>query len=424
MRRKQVLFSMVLLALVLSVALNSCKKDNGPSDLTLVSLKVGTIDMNGATSPSNIPANPTITATFNTNVDETTATNANITLVRDYDKANIALTIQVAGKVVTINPTAGALGNGSLFKLVVSTAVKGKGNLLLTTELDRTFTTIGTFVPTGQTAHWSFENNAVDSVGGHNPTADGIVAITYAASRNAAAGMAASFNGTTSIIEIPNGDALESPDFTLAFWVKVDTNAHPQDHFIIGLGTFYGFQFEFDNGGNSCKLAASYSYQGGGDTTNSQDLWFPGTGTNTTKDNGGWQGWTFSKDLSGSGGVKSLFIGKWAHVICTYEVATKLGTIYINGEMMKQQDFNLWNTGSPFLKCTGLMYGGKLPDVKNDLAFGFIQSRAGTMWSDQSWGGYTFPGANHFKGLLDDVRIFNRALTAVEVGLMYNSEKP
>ena len=420
MRRKQIIFSVVLLATVLSFALNSCKKDNGPSNLSLVSLKVGTIDMNGAVSPSNIPANPTITATFNTNVDATTATNANITLKRSYDGAIIPLTITVSGTTVTIAPSSTqGIGNGALFTLAITTGVQSTGKLMLLAELDRTFTTVGTFVPTGQTAHWSFENNAIDSVGGHN--ANAAIDITYAASRKTAAGMAAKFNGTTSIIEIPNGDQLETPEFSLAFWVMIDTLAHPQSHFVIGLGAYYGFQFEFDI--TNFKLAASYGYQGGGDTTNSQDLWFNGASTNTTKDNGGWQGWTFCKDLTNSGGVAGLFLEKWAHVVCTYEVATKLGTIYVNGVEMKQQDFNLWPAG-PFTKCTGLMYGGSMPTVNNDLAFGFIKSRAGNLWSDQSWGAYSQPGANHFKGLLDDIRIFNRALTSVEVGLIYNSEKP
>jgi hypothetical protein len=65
-----------------------------------------------------------------------------------------------------------------------------------------------------------------------------------------------------------------------------------------------------------------------------------------------------------------------------------------------------------------------MPDVNNDLAFGFIQSRAGSMWANEPWGGYTFPGANHFKGQLDDIRIYHKTLSPVEIQLMYDSEKP
>ena len=35
-----------------------------------------------------------------------------------------------------------------------------------------------------------------------------------------------------------------------------------------------------------------------------------------------------------------------------------------------------------------------------------------------------FTTSNHFKGMLDDVRIFHVALTETEVQLLYNSEKP
>jgi hypothetical protein len=269
-------------------------------------------------------------------------------------------------------------------------------------------------------AHWKFENNTIDSVGGNN--ANAIIDINYVSSRNPASGMAAQFNGTTSLIEIPTGNRLESPEFTLSFWVKVDNTAHHQYQFIMGLGAFYGFQFEFDS--SQCKLAASYQYSGGGDTTFADDLWFNGAANNSTKDNGGWQGWTYCKDLTSSGGVGSLFFAKWAHVVCTYKVATKIGTMYINGQKMKEQDFNLWPSGSKETQCTGLKYGGKLPEVKNDLAFGFIQSREGNLWADQSWGGYTFPGACHFKGLLDDIMIFNTALSATQVLNLYNTQNP
>ncbi len=85
-----------LLLWLFSLMLTSCKKDREP--LALESLMAGTIDLNGATSPSNVPVNPTIVATFNVNVDPATATAANITMLQDYDDANIALTITTSGK--------------------------------------------------------------------------------------------------------------------------------------------------------------------------------------------------------------------------------------------------------------------------------------------------------------------------------------
>jgi hypothetical protein len=69
-----------------------------------------------------------------------------------------------------------------------------------------------------------------------------------------------------------------------------------------------------------------------------------------------------------------------------------------------------------------MTYAGQEPDVVNDLAFGFIQSREGTMWDAEPWGGYDFETANHFKGQLDDVKIYHKALTETEIQLMYDSE--
>jgi hypothetical protein len=289
-------------------------------------------------------------------------------------------------------------------------------------NLTRTFTTLGSYAPTGAIAYWSFENSANDQVGTYNPKTDGVIDIAYAPSFNTVAGQCAVFNGTTSIIEIPNGDQLSNTaDFTISFWVKTKSEGHvnaegnPKGHFVIGLGAFYGFQFEIPGDYGSCKLAGQYELADG--TTAGEDLWFPGDGK--TGANGGWQGWTFCKDLTSSGGVAGLMKDKWAFVVCTYNGASKIGTMYINGEKMKAQDFNLWPDGDPKKGVKGLKYGGKTPDVVNELAFGFIQSRAGTMWATEPWGGYNFPTANHFGGWLDEVRVYHKTLSETEISTMY-----
>ena len=413
MKNKIAYLSTLILAVVLLVGMNSCKKD--PTALTLQTLVAGDIDMNGAVAPSTVPVNPTIVATFSTDVDAATANNNSITMMRDYDDTAIPLTVTVAGNQITIVPTE-ALANGALFKMNFAATIKSTDGESLT-ALDRSFTTIGTFAPSGQIAYWNFEDNADDQIGSFD--ASSVLAVSYTASHSTAAGKAATFNGITSIIEIPNGDQLMNPDFTLSFWVKAVTQ--DKGHFVMGLGAFYGFQFEIAGDFTNCKLAAGYSYQGGGDTAIFSDNWWNGDGKN--KDNGGWQGWTLNKDMTGSGGIPSLLKDTWAHVVCTYNSTTRVGTMYMNGEAVKAQDFNLWPAADKWVKATGMMYGGKEPDVVNELAFGFIQSRAGTMWDAEPWGGYAIQGANHFKGQLDDVRIFNKAITAAEVDLMYKSEK-
>jgi Bacterial Ig-like domain len=421
MKRKILILS-VLTTMAAIVLINSCKKDS-PVALDLGTLTVGTIDLNAATAPTNVPVMPAITATFTTEVDAATAIASNITLTEDYDAVVIPLTIKVAGKVVTITPTAN-LANGALYKLAVTAGLKATNGQLLI-AINRSFTTLGSFLPTGVFAYWNFDGNANDQTGVYNASASGVIGITYVTGRNATSGQAASFNGTTSLIEIPNGDVLEnSSDFSISFWMKPDTTAR-RDQFVMGLAGWNGFQFEYNSNVygtgataqiGQCKLAAQYSFTGG--TSGSQDLWLDGLGG--TKDNGGWQGWTFSKNLVANNGtgVNGLLAQKWAQVVCTYNHTTKLGTMYINGQKMKEQDFNLY--GTPMSNATGLKYAGLA--ANNSLAFGFIQDKVSPTITD-SWADYNVTTNNHFKGLLDDVAIYHSVLTQSIVTLMYNSGK-
>jgi Bacterial Ig-like domain len=425
MKRKILILS-ALMMMTTVVVIDSCKKST-PTPLNLGTLMVGTIDLNAAAAPTNVPVMPAITATFTTDVDATTATASNITLTEDYDAVSIPLTISASGKVVTITPVAN-LANGALYKLAITTGLKASNGETLT-AINRSFTTLGSFLPAGVVAYWNFDGNANDQTGIYNPSASGVTAISYVTGRNAASGQAASFNGTTSLIEIPNGDVLEnSADFSISFWMKDDTTAKRGSQFIIGLAGAKGFQFEYNNNvyvntGNpnrtqigQIKMAAQYSYTGGNDA---QDLWLDGVGD--TKDNGGWQGWTFSKNLVASGGtgVNGLLAQQWAHVVCMYDHATKLGTMYINGQKMKEQDFNLY--GAPMMNATGLKFVGNA--ANNALVFGFIQDKVSPTLPD-TWADYTNPANGHFKGLLDDVAIYHSVLTPTLITLMYNSGKP
>jgi hypothetical protein len=421
MKKQHVFLSFLMVTLLLSLALNSCKKDTA-TPLTLGTLTAGSIDLNGATSPNTVPVDATLTATFATEVDPATAIAANITLTEDYDALSIPLNISVSGKVITIT-FVNKLANGALYKLVFGAGLKATNGLTLT-AINRTFTTVGSFLPAGVFAYWNLDGNANDQNGVYNASASGIIDITYETGRNATSGQAAKFNGTTSLIEIPNGNVLEnSSDFSLSFWVKPDTTAK-RSQFIMGLGGWYGFQVEYNSNIygtqiGQIKLAAQYSLSDG--TSASQDLWLDGNGA--TKDNGGWQGWTFSQNLVANNGtgVNGLLAQKWAHIVCTYDHATKIGTMYINGQKMKQQDFNLYGAGHPLLNAIGLKFAGNA--ANNSLALGFIQDKTSPSIPD-SWADYNDPANNHFKGLLDDIAIYHSVLTPTLITLMYNSGKP
>jgi hypothetical protein len=429
MKKQMLILSSLLLAMILVVGVTSCKKSSTEETTTfsLSTLKAGDIDLNAAIPPSNVPATTTITAVFNMAVNPSTATSSTISLVQSYDTTDIAIGIAVSGGTITITPTnpmAGGAGYILQFKAGIK-ATDGQG----LAAFNRAFTTVGTFVPTGVIAYWNFENNGDDQIGTFPTLKPAVITnVTYVASRNAAAGQAAKFDGATSLIEIPNGEQLMNTggvrDFSLSFWIYEDSTGR-KDQFTMGLAAWYGFQFEVNNNGNGglgeCKLAAQYSLSDG--TSTSQDLWFNGADTNTTLYNGGWKGWTYCRDLQSSGGtgVNGLLAKKWASVVCTYNHTTKVGNIYINGQIMKSQDFNLYGTDHPLYNATGLKYAGNAGN--NMFVFGFIQDKNDPTIPD-GWAQYSDPNNNHFKGMFDDVRFFQKVLTPNEISLMYNSEKP
>lgn len=408
MKTKHLNFSMLFVAALLSLVMSSCEDD--PTPLKLVSLMAGTIDLNGATSPTNVPVNPTIVATFNVNVDPATATTANIAMLQDYDDANIAINVTVSGKTITIVPQAN-LGTGALYELDFGDGIESTEGEAID-PFQRTFTTTGTFAPAGAVAHFTFEDNANDIIGPWDPAVADIIDITYTASRKAAAGKAATFNGTTSLVEIPNGDLLmNTNNFTIAFWVKTNSTGKTNGHFVMGLAGWNGIQYEIFGAYDGSKFAIQYQHATG---TASEDMWFPALADL------GWQGWTFAKSLTVTQ-MTALLKDTWLHVVYTYNAPTKVGTLYFNGEKMKSFDFNLWPAADAKKGVTGLKYAGLAADKK--FALGFIQGRNNRTITDE-WADYALTTNNHFKGQLDDIRVWHKAITGNEILLMYNSEKP
>jgi Bacterial Ig-like domain len=422
MKTIKLFLSVMLVAGGLATVLNGCGEDEKPA-LALTAMTAGGVDLNGATSATGVAVNATIVATFNVAVD--LASTSAITLTRQYDGVVVPTTITVSGAEVTIDPSAD-FGTGTLFILNIDKSLRSTDGQGMSNSTERNFTTLGTFAVDGAFAQWTFEDNANDVIGSFDPTASQVIGITYVAGRKADAGKAASFNGTTSIIEISGADQLiNTNDFTISFWVKAvpHTDNADKGHFVMGLGAFYGFQFEIYGGYGGWKMPVRYTYNNKGTIgTITEDNGFNGDGKAAS--NGGWLGFAFTKDLTSSGGPASILKDKWAHIVYTYNSTTKQGIYYANGEKMRELDFDLWPVGDNKTFITGLKYGGAEPDVKNELAFGFVQSRAGTLWDSEPWGGYDLTTANHFKGLLDDVIIYKKALTAGEITTMYNSGKP
>jgi hypothetical protein len=369
-------------------------------------------------APVTIPTNATIIASMSMLIAPASANASNILLMRSYDSSYVSLNITVKDSIITLVPLT-SLGNGISYLLSFTGLTATTGATLDYSA--KTFTTIGNYAPSGLLAYWNFEGNIYDQAGTFNGNA--AVDLNYNLSFNPLLGECLAFNGTSTIVEIPNGDQLmNTADFSLAFWVKANSLYHldslgqPKAQFVLGMGDSRGFEFEIAPDYSSCKLSASYGLPD--NTTISEDLYFAGDGK--TSANGGLPGWTYCANLTFSGGVAGLLKDKWAFITCTYDHSTKIGTIYINGVKMKQQDFNLWPAGDPARNIAGMKYGGTFPQQENILALGFFHSRNSIDYSGTSWGNYYSPWANHFRGWLDELRIFTSPLAAKDVLHMYN----
>jgi hypothetical protein len=412
----------------------SCSKDDEPAILTIVSI-IGTgtdfqtgsavdVDLNAITSPTNVPLDVVIKVTFDRDVDVATATSANFSLIDETD-ATVTASVSASGAVVTIDP-AEDLERGTDYSLSFGAGILAAdgGNF---TSSDRAFKAAGVkeVVPPNEAdmvAYWNFDGDANDKVGSNNPSAE--IAITYNEDRHGQPSSAAYFDGNTSIIEVPNGSSIiNSSDFTVSFWVKTNSSGHvdaggnPAGMFVFGLGAFMGIQYEIYGGYDGSKFAIGYENETG--TTFSEDMWFPSEATDNS--NGGWQGWTYAKSI-GASEMQGIIKDKWYQVIYSFDGTTRIGSLYFNGELMKSFDFNLWPDGDDKQTTSAVKYRGAEPDVKDELAFGFVHSRGGTMWDSEPWGGYDFTTANHFKGWLDDFRIFHAAYSAEDAAALYNDE--
>lgn len=372
-------------------------------------------DLNAATAAENVPLDPTIQVVFSREIDASTANASNFTLSPSGDGGTaVPLDVSGSGSTVTLTPQED-LQRGTAYTLTILGSLRAEDGGTFST-VSRTFTTAGRaeVAPPqaeSQLAYWAFDGNANDAVGEFN--ADAEVEVEYVEDRFGQMGSAVSFDGDRSIIEVPNGDQLITDNWTLSFWAQIDTTNHDAGHFILGVGAFHGFQFEAPKNASFVKLAGRYKMADG--NTQSNDFFVNGDGQDAA--NGGWVGVEVEEDVPG--GLESLLADEWAHIVVTYNSTDNTRSLYINGDLIQRD-----NLSNADLNYTGLTFdaSGTADEIGTKLAFGFPFDRTTTLWQNEPWGNYDNPEANHFKGELDDVRIFSVALSDSEVQNLYELE--
>jgi len=222
----------------------------------------------------------------------------------------------------------------------------------------------------GLVASYLFNGNANDSSGnGHDGTVYGA---TLAADRFGNANSAYSFDGIDDYIGVPYADAFQLPEFTMAAWVNpsIDLSTRASSA-VVGRGEDYAT----DHAGSVLLVAGDgHAYANG--------VAFM---YENNSDNEFWH----SNDVFPQAGV-------WTHLAATRSADGQL-LLYIDGILTGQWD----GTPDPTTQCF------------QDL---FIGAYAFNTPADEI--------RSQFSGLIDDVMIYGRALSADEVGNLVTVPAP
>ena len=239
------------------------------------------------------------------------------------------------------------------------------------------FAQVPSYVPTnGLVGWWPFNNNANDESGnGNNGTVNGA---TLASDRNSNANAAYNFDGNADYILIPNSNSLNPSQISISVWIFANQNN--------------GGIIEKSNPTNANEFGYSIGHQ---------DVWCLQRGLKTFIGNGICNNTSYSppnpcaNTLPVSNGiwgpVNAVSNGQWQFITMTIDTNKTINQ-YINGV---------------------LNYSGQV--LTNLISCNSVNStlRFGTHWNnDPEW----------FNGKLDDIGIWNRALTQQEITNLYNAQ--
>lgn len=431
MKKVKLILNMIMLAGMItttSLVMVSCDDDDdAPGALTVESITasgtnldtgdpVSDIDLYGATSAEDVPLDPTIEVTFNKDVDAATVTTTNFTVTGGNTPPTV--NVSAADEVVTITFEE-ELERGTEYTLTANTGLKAEDGGPLQSQASITFRTAGRAEVTppqaeSQIAYWNFDGTADAAVGDFTTAFE---QVAYETDRFGYVNSAANFRGATAngngdIIEIESSEELITPSRTITTWFKVDGADYSGSRFMMGMAVERGFFFELGSGEIAwLKLATNHLLN---PDPNGHVF-----GVNWSDPNGdGAIGGQVLFDYEGS--ISELITdGEWHQLAVTFDAATAMKTIYLDGSMLMQIDIDA-ETTEWFLKDMAINDVGAGDNLDTKLTFGYAGSRANTI---TDWANYA-NAQNTYKGLMDDVRIFGVALSEAEIQALYDDEKP
>jgi len=216
----------------------------------------------------------------------------------------------------------------------------------------------------GLIAYYPFNNSGVDATGNGN---DGFINnMTATSDRNGKANAAYHFDGATSFIQVKDNQALRlsATDYTINTWVKLDSYGPTYGSIVVckrGLGSSNGWNYGI------------HGYVGSNNSVLGQTTMQISAGNDPT-----------------ATGVKVINLNTWYMLTTIYSASKQQISFYVNGVL----DDVVSNIPSPAIAGTSDMFIGS-----DNLGIGTS--------------GY------YFKGSMDDMRIYGRALKLSDIQKLY-----
>lgn len=243
-------------------------------------------------------------------------------------------------------------------------------------------------------AHWGFEGDGKETKSGTAPSNS--VGATFA---DGAKGKAVNF--TAGYLAYPEIAALSSTltSFSVSAWVKVSNNGtHPSSFFTLTRANEWAGNINF-MAETGWAQSTSDSVTVKGLIVSANDFGWQDS-RNTIKANA-------AEIADGNVPNANKIGGQWAQVIMTFDGATRLFKVYANGSKISNPKWEL--RGS---------------DTSPAVAFATPTKAVIGAWGTNVPGGGTAEAWQvPMTGSVDEVRVFNKALTDAEIGALYKLEQ-
>ena len=256
-----------------------------------------------------------------------------------------------------VSATAGVLGSVAIppsFTGGIRTAIADLGSLSVTAQTPSVSTpSDSSDVTDGLLSKWELDGDATDSVGMNGGTA------TNVSYQSGYIGQAASFNASSSIVEIPDSSSLSQPTFSVSAWVNLNATS---------------------SGTDDIRVVASKN-----NGYSDRAFWI-------VHWDGEWQARVGSNAVTVNGGPSAT--GAWTHLVLTYSGSSNQFNFYVDGVLKDTNTESTLGGGTAPFRIGAEATNNRVFDgLIDDVRYYFTELTASQVSDLHAWDGTTAPTA-------------------------------